>query len=473
MSSSPPDTSRRAFTAAEHPRDATVVVASAGVLMTLVAFTTPLATLVATADGLGADAGAQAWILSAMSLGCAAGLMAAGAIGDERGRRRVFVLGAAVLALASLLAGLAPGPMWLVLMRIAQGLGGAAMMACGLGLIGQAYPTGRARSRATATWGAALGAGVAVGPVLASGLAALGGWRLPHLVIAAAALVLAITGRALLVESRATHPRPLDVPGTLLLPLGVAALLAGLVQARSVGASASTVALLVAAVLLLAGFVLVEHRSRTPMLDLALFRRPDFTGATVAALGAGAGVLALSNFVPTVLERGLGTSAVLASVVLLAWSATSAVTAYAAGWFPDTVTPRALLVGGLVGVGVGQFALLGLDVDSSPARLVPGLLIAGAANGVLNAALGRQAVATVPPERTAMGSGANNTARYVGSAIGIAACAVIITGAGTGPSAAIAGWDVAVVATGVVSLVCALIALATRERTHHRGRKTT
>jgi MFS family permease len=444
--------------------DATVVVASAGVLLTLVAFTTPLATLVATAAGLGAGAGAQAWILSAMSLGCAAGLMASGALGDERGRRRVFVVGGAVLALASLLAGLAASSAWLVVWRVGQGLGGAAVMACGLGLIGQAFPGGRPRSRATAAWGAALGAGVALGPVIAAGLAALGGWRLPYLVIAAAAVVLAIGARVLLGESRAPQPRPLDVPGTLLLPLGIAALLAGLVQGRSDWTAPTTIVLLAAAVTLLAGFVGVEHGSRAPMLDLSLFRRPDFAGATVAALGAGAGVLSLSNFVPIVLERGLGLGAVAATVVLLAWSATSAVTAYAARWLPETLTPRALLVGGLVGVAAGQVVLLGLGPDSSPWRLVPGLLIAGAANGVLNAALGRQAVASVPPEHTAMGSGANNTARYIGSAIGITVCAVIVAGAGAGPDAAVTGWDTAVVVTTVVSLACAVFAFAARSR---------
>lgn len=446
----------------ERPRDATVVVAAAGVWLTLVAFTTPLATLVATADGLRAWPGAQAWILSAMSLGCAAGLMAAGSVGDERGRRRVFVAGAVVLALASALAGLATSSWWLVVMRVVQGLGGAAVMACGLGLVGQVFPTGRARSRATAAWGAALGAGVATGPLLASGLAALGGWRLPYLVVAVVALALAAGGRGLLAESRAPRPRPLDLPGTVLLPAAVAALLAGLVQGRSDPTSPVTVVLLVAAVVLLTGFGVVEHRSRAPMLDLALFRRPDFTGATVAALGAGAGVLSLSNFVPTVLERGLGLGAVAASVVLLAWSATSAVTAYATRWFPETVTPRALLVGGLLGIAAGQLALLGLSVDSSSWRLVPGLLVAGAANGVLNAALGRQAVASVPPERTAMGSGANNTARYLGSAVGITVCAVIIAGAGTGPAAAITGWNTAVVVTAIISAACAVIALVAR-----------
>lgn len=161
-----------------------------------------------------------------MSLGCSAGLMAAGAIGDERGRRRTFVVGALMLAGATLLGALAPTSPVLVVALVAQGLRSAAVMAWGLGLVGraaadrksapptphlpaavdQAFPTGRPPSRATAAWGVALGAGVAVGPILAAGLAHLGGWRLPYVVIAAAALALGVAGQVLLRESRAAHP---------------------------------------------------------------------------------------------------------------------------------------------------------------------------------------------------------------------------------------------------------------------------
>ena len=99
-----------------------------------------------------------------------------------------------------------------------------------------------------------------------------------------------------------------------------------------------------------------------------------------------------------------------AAVVLLAWSAATAVTAVGARWLP--VTPRKLLIGGLIGCAAGQLSVYGLHPDSSILRLLPGLLLAGAANGILNAALGHQAVASVPADRSAMGSGANNTARY-------------------------------------------------------------
>src|ERR687885_1802513 len=178
-------------------RGRTLAVAAAGTLLALVAFTTPLTTLVSTAVGLGAGPGAQAWVLSSMNVGTAAGLLSSGAIGDDYGRRRTFIAGAVVLAGSSVLGAISPDPLVLILARILQGLGGAAMLACGLGLIGHAFPEGSARTRATGVWGAALGAGVAVGPILAAGLAAVGGWRLAYGVIALVAAALAVAGRTL------------------------------------------------------------------------------------------------------------------------------------------------------------------------------------------------------------------------------------------------------------------------------------
>jgi MFS family permease len=432
----------------------TLAVGAAGTLLVLVAFTTPLTTLVSTAAGLGAGPGAQAWVLS-------------GAIGDDYGRRRTFIAGTLLLAGSSVLGALAPNALVLILARILQGLGGAAMLACGLGLIGHAFPEGPGRVRATGVWGAALGAGVAVGPILAAGLAAVGGWRLAYGAIALAAAALAVAGRTLLSESRAERSRPVDAAGTLLIGLGLAALMAGLVEGRTGWTQPPVIALLALGLALVVAFVAVERRITHPMLDLALFGRPDFLGATVAALASGAGVLALMSLVPTVLERGLNEGAVLAAVVLLAWSATSVMSALGARRLPSWASPRVQLVAGLVGCAAGQLALVGLTPESSIGRLLPGLLVAGAANGVLNAALGRQAVASVPADRAAMGSGANNTARYVGSGIGITIVTVLLTRSGAAPGAAglLSGWNVAVFLTVGFSLLGALVVLLARECT--------
>lgn len=142
----------------------TLAVATAGTALALIAYTTPVGTLAATATALNAGPGGQAWILSSMSCGLAVALLPSGAVGDDYGRRRMFVIGALVLAATSVLATFAPDTLTLVLARVGQGLGAAAVVACGLGLIGHAFPGGHARVRATGIWGAGVGAGIAVGP---------------------------------------------------------------------------------------------------------------------------------------------------------------------------------------------------------------------------------------------------------------------------------------------------------------------
>ena len=202
-------------------RRRTVAVATTGTVLALVAYTTPVGTLAATASALGAGPSGQAWILSSMSCGLAVALLPAGAIGDDHGRRRMFVVGALVLAAASVVATFAPDTVTLVLARIGQGLGAAAVLACGLGLIGHVVPVGPARVRATGVWGAGVGAGIAIGPLVAAGLAEASesGWRIPYAVLAVAAALLAVWARVGLVESTAERPRAVDGWGMLVLAL--------------------------------------------------------------------------------------------------------------------------------------------------------------------------------------------------------------------------------------------------------------
>jgi MFS family permease len=433
-------------------------------LLVLIAFTVPLTTLTSTAIALDAGANVQAWIMGAMSVGAAAGLLSSGAIGDDYGRRRTFVDGCVILLVTSILAAAAPTGVIFVIARILQGLGGAAILACSLGLIGHVFQSGAARARATGVWAAALGAGVAIGPLLSAGLDNLGGWRLPHAMTALGAGMLAMVGRRWLPESRAIEPRPIDVVGTALLGLGLASVLAGLTEVR-MGWSLVAVTLLGGGLLLLVGFVVAEHRSSRPMLDLGLFRRADFVAAIVAALAAGAGVLSLVSFVPTLLERMLGVDKVLGATVLLAWSATSVVAAFATRWLPARATPRVQMIAGLLGVAVGQFMLL-LSPNESIDRLVPGLILCGIANGVLNAALGHQAVSSVPSDRAAMGSGANNTARYLASAIGLTVITVLVTHApsDSGTSGTVSEWNIAVWISVGLSVLGALVVSLVRTR---------
>jgi MFS family permease len=401
-----------------------------------------------------------------MSIGLGAALLTTGTLADDIGRRRTFVAGLAVLAAGSVACGVAAGVEVFVLARIVQGLGAAAVIASSLGIIAHTFPVGPARARAGGVWGASIGAGIALGPLVSSVLESLASWRDAYWVSAAAAVLVAGAALLLLDESRAAQRRGFDLWGAVLLGAGVSTLLVALVEGRSGWSQPLVLALTAATAVLLLSFVAVEVLTSTPMLDLSLVRQPAFVAATVAAFATGAGSIALLAYMSGFLGAALGVSAVSSALLLLAWSATSVVTALLARRLPARLSGRAQLAIGLVGVAVGQLLLSGVSAGSTWARFLPGLLLAGVFSGVLNAALAREAVASVPPGRGGMGSGANNTARYVGSAIGVTVVAVIAARPGPASATAdlVAGWNTAVVVSAAVSVAGALVVLAVRPR---------
>ena len=438
--------------------------ATLGTLIALVAFTAPLANLNQTAAGLDAGPSGRTWILSSMSIGLGAFLLTAGRVADDFGRRRTFVAGTLVLAVGSLVAAVTPDVEVFVLARIGQGIGGAAVIAAGLGMLAVAFPDPLERARATGLWGASVGAGIAVGPILSTWLGRWHSWRDVYAVLAVAAVVLAATGTGC-PESRAAHRARLDVPGVTLLALGTGAFLAGLTEGREGWTRPLVVGLLVVGLVLLAAFVAVERRSEHAMIDLGLFRRPAFAAVTAAALATGGGIIALLSFVSGFAGIALGLPPTTTAWLMLAWSGPSVVTALVARRLPHHWTGRARMGIALVVIAVGQLMLWGIDTGSGAGRFVPGLVLAGVASGVLNAALGRESVASVPPAQAGLGSGANNTARYLGSALGVTIVSVVAVPSGpVTPAALVDGWNRAALVTAAVSLVGALVVLLVGER---------
>jgi hypothetical protein len=285
-----------------------------------------------------------------------------------------------------------------------------------------------------------------------------------YVVLAAAAVALALTATGC-PESKASHRARLDVPGVVLLALGTSALLAGLTEGREGWTRPLVVVLLVAGVVLLGAFVVTELRSDHAMIDLGLFRRPAFAAVTVAALATGGGIIALLSFVSGFAGIALGLPPTTTAWLMLAWSGPSVLAALAARRLPHHWTGRARMGIALVVIAVGQLMLWGIDASSGAWRFVPGLLLAGVASGVLNAALGREAVASVPPTQAGLGSGANNTARYLGSALGVTVVSVVAAPSGTvTPATLVDGWNRAALVTAAVSLVGALVVLLVGER---------
>ncbi|MFD3534539.1 MFS transporter [Streptomyces sp. NPDC058664] len=438
---------------------AALAVTAAATAVALMNYTAPMLTLPDMAAAFATPASAQAWLLNGTPLGLAVLLLIAGSLADAHGRRRVFLLGTLALGLTTALGALAGSTLTFTAARIAQGAASAAVLAGSLGLLAHAYPAGRDRIRATGIWGASVSGGIALGPLLA-GVLSLADWRLAYGVLGAAALVTAAAGTRLLPDDgpkEKPHPRP-DIAGAAALGLALAALLTALTLGRDGWLRPPVGLLLLTSAALTAVFVAVERRSRTPMVDLALLRRPAFLASTLGALFTGLAVIGLFSVVPALLQGGAGMSPLGAAWLFVLWSGTAFVVALQARRLPGRLSAPYQLALGFALSAAGTLALLG-GVEEGPwPRLLPGLLVAGAGSGLLNAALPRLAVDSVPPERAAMGSGANNTARYIGSSAGVALTLALTP----------AGPDTAVLASAGLALTGAVLILVLA-RGHRSG----
>jgi MFS family permease len=436
----------------------TLAIAAFGTALVMAIFSAFVVSVGDSARAFHAGVAGEAWGLSGMSLGLAAALLTAGALADDLGHRRVLRCSAGVLAAASAAGALAPSMEILVAARVLQGVAGGGILAGGLGSIGRTFPSGAARTHATAIWGAAVGAGVTVGPLAAAGLGQAVGWRSAFWVEAAAAGAL-MTAVTRLTEPRATatERRSLDLPGIATLCAAMALLTAALVETRHGWFATTTLLLVGAATLMLGAFAMAELRSRRPMLDPQLLAQPQFLASISGALFTGLAVVGLMSYAPALMQQALHTSVLGSAAVLAAWSATSMVVALASSSLPARLPTRTRLLIGLALAGVGEATLTGLGTETSWTRLLPGLFITGVGTGTINAALGRIAVESVPSGRGGMGSGANNTARYLGGAAG-AALAVSIATASGAPEL-INGWNTAaLVAAGLCALGVVMVA---------------
>jgi len=328
----------------------------------------------------------EAWALSGMGLGLAAALLTAGALADDLGHRRVLRCSAALLAGASALGALASSMEILIAARVLQGVAGGGILAAGLGSIGRAFPSGLARTRATAVWGASVGAGVTVGPLAGAALATAVGWRAGFWLESAASAAM-IMAAATLTDSRTNAKVRLDFAGIATLGTAMTLLTAALVETRHGWSASSTLALFAAATLMLATFAAVELRSRRPMLDPHLLGQPQFLASISGALFAGLAVVGLMSYAPALMQQSLHISVLGSAAVLATWSATSTVVALAAGSLPIWLSARTRLLIGLALAAVGEVALTGFSAGAGWTRLVPGLFVTGLGTGVVNADL--------------------------------------------------------------------------------------
>ncbi len=366
------------------------------------------------------------WVIDAYALTLAAFLLTAGSIGDLVGRRLVFAVGIVVFTIGSALCGVAADPTFLALSRAFQGVGGAIMFATSLALLADAFEP-RERGVAFGVFGAVTGVAVAVGPVLGGALTSGLSWRWIFFVnVPIGVFALAVTLREVS-ESKAPVAHRPDWPGFVTFTLGLTAFVYGLIRSHPDGWGSSTVVgSLIAAVVLIALFLVIEMRSRAPMLDLHLLRVPTFNGGLVAAFAISASIFSLLTYIVLYLQNVLGSSAINTGIRLLPLTGAIFLTAGIAGRLTGRVPTRLLIGPGFVLIGAGLLLMRGITPSDTWTHLLPGLIVAGIGSGLVNVPLASTAVGVVEPARAGMASGINATFRQVGIATGVAALGSIL-----------------------------------------------
>lgn len=360
------------------------------------------------------------WVIDAYTVILAATLLGAGVLADRAGRRRIFVWGLAVFTLFSALCGVSSSALLLDLSRGAQGLGAAAMFSSSLAVLAHEFQ-GRERAFALGIWGAVTGASLAVGPFI-GGLVVDGlGWRWIFLVNLPIGILLIGATLAWVQESRGEARRRPDFAGIALLAVACLIGVFGLIRGNEDGWSSAPIILaLVASVVLVFSFLLVEKRSPEPILPLDLFRIPAFSGTALVAFSQSIAIYPLLLFLAIYFQDALGYSATGTGLRLMPMTLAIFLVAPVSGKLTGRVPVRIPLVSGLVLLGAGLVLMHGVEGTDSWTRLLPGMLVGGVAIGMISPALAAAMVGVLPVERSGLSSGVNNTFRQLGIAFGVA-----------------------------------------------------
>ncbi|RKS77039.1 EmrB/QacA subfamily drug resistance transporter [Actinomadura pelletieri DSM 43383] len=389
------------------------------------------------------------WVNAGYMLVFAALLLPAGRLGDVLGHRRLFGLGVVTFVVASALAGLAQGGATLLTARLLQGVGAAMILPATLSTINTAF-RGRDRAMAFGVWGAAIGATVAIGPVLGGWLTDAFGWRWIFVVNVPLGL-LVLAGTALWVpESRdRTAALRTGVVGTLSASAGFAALVLVLIEGQRYGwwtptrpfeagsftwpfdAVSPIPPVAALGVLLIGVFVVATRRRRRRgdpvLLDVTLFAIPSFRIGNVAIAIVGLAEFGLVFVLPLYLQAALGLSPLRAGVIILALALGSLLAGPGAGPLTQRYGPRRVVLAGLL---LETVAIAAIGVVMSPSgNLWPMallLFVYGVGVGLASAQLSNIVLADVPVERSGQASGAQNTTRLLGSALGIAVLGTVL-----------------------------------------------
>jgi EmrB/QacA subfamily drug resistance transporter len=423
------------------------------------------------------------WVVNGYTLIFGGFLLLGGRASDLIGRKRLFAAGIVLFSAASLLNGLAQSPAMLVVGRGLQGLGGALLSPAALSIITTTFTETGERTKALGVWSAIAAGGGAVGLLLGGVLTDLASWPWIFIVnVPVGAATLALTLRYVPESKADLEHHTFDLAGAISVTAGLVVLVFAIVKAQAFGwGSARTIGLIAAALVLLAAFTFIEHRSPAPLMRLSIFHTRTLAVADAVLLLVASGLFGMFFFASLYVQEVLGYSPLRAGLAFLPVTAGIAIGAGLAQQVIRRIGVRNVAVGGITLATIGMVVLTQLPVHGSYAGdLLPGLLPMSIGMGLVFVPITLLGTGGVSGEDAGLASGLFNTAQQVGGSLGLA---ILSTVAATQTSsllhgasahahtaaavaARVSGYHVAFAAAAIMLGVGALI-LAALIRTRH------
>jgi len=425
---------------------------------------------------IGADVGFAIqnlqWIATAFAL-CSAGFtLLMGRVADLAGRRRMFLIGMALLGAGSLAGGLATTPALLVIARVAQGLATAIVVPAALALLLSAFPEGRAREKALGLNGSLMAAGFTTGAILGGLLTDLLSWRWAFLINVPIAVGVLIVAPLVLTESRAAARMKLDVPGAITVTAGLLALVFGLTTAAaSSWADPTTVVSLATALVFLVWFVLIERRAAHPLLPLAILARSNVSWGNVTGLVAFATETSLVFLLTLYLQQVLGFTPLAAGLSFAVLGAGTVIGGLVGPALIARFGNKTAIVGGFLVQGAATLALVLLSSSAASIWLLLGAtFVGGVANLVVIVGFMVTATSGLAPDEQGLATGLTTMSQQVGITLGTPIMSAVFTAVVVGSTAPLAetvlrGVSTAIWVNGGLCIAAAIvIALFLRRR---------
>jgi EmrB/QacA subfamily drug resistance transporter len=416
------------------------------------------------------------WVVNAYVLTFGGFLLLGGRLADLLGRRRIFMFGLVLFALASLAGGLASNSGQLIVARAVQGLGAAILSPAALSIVATTFKDGAERNKALGIWGAVAGSGGAAGVLLGGVLTEYLGWEWVLWVNVPIGIAAAALAPSLIAESHAEQEtRTFDVAGAFTITAGLSALVFALLDAEDAGwGSTQTIGVLALAAILLIAFVAIERRSRAPLVPFSIFRLRTITGANVVGILVGASLFSMFFFISLYMQQVLGYSAIKAGLSYLPLAVAIMLSAGIASSLVTKVGFKPILAAGMVFIAIGLVWFSQISVDGTfLADILGPSLFAAVGLGFAFVPVTIAAVSGVEDREQGLASGLINTSQQVGGALGLAVLAAIANskiGNSHDPAVLTDGFSAAfLVGAGfaVLGLIATLILIRTADSKAH------